>query len=130
DYVLSNMPLPILQKIPANFSPDFKAAVDAGRFDAACKVGWQANTRFWENNENQIYGGISYIEAPITQIWYPSYQYFEPKGTLTGVYNYLPQADAIGALVLDERLRQHRAQAAHLHPEVNDPDVVPEQKGL
>jgi monoamine oxidase len=119
-----------LQKIPANFANDFRDAVDVARFDATCKVGWQANTRFWENNQNQIYGGISYIEAPITQIWYPSYQYFEPKGTLTGAYNYPPQADSFGALPLPERLRQAREQAARLHPEFNDRAIVPEDKGI
>lgn len=130
DYCLSNIPLPILQKIPANFAPDYDAAVHTARFDAACKVGWQANSRFWENDKNEIYGGISYIEAPITQIWYPSYQYFEPKGTLTGAYNYPPQADAFGALSLSERLHDAREQAARLHPEFNDRAIIPEEKGI
>ncbi len=130
DYCISNIPLPILQKIPANFEQEFAEAVAVAKFDATCKVGWQANARFWENDTNQIYGGISYIEAPITQIWYPSYQYFEPKGTLTGAYNYPPQANAFGALPLKERLRHAREQAAMLHPEFNDRAIVPEEKGL
>lgn len=131
DYCISNIPLPILQKIrKENFKPEYLEAIAVAKFDATCKVGWQANRRFWENNENQIYGGISYIEAPITQIWYPSYQYFEPKGTLTGAYNYPPQADAFGKLSLTERLRHAREQAARLHPEFADHAVIPEDKGL
>ena len=130
DYCLSNIPLPILQKIPANFAKDYDDAVKVGKFDATCKVGWQANARFWENDANEIYGGISYIEAPITQIWYPSYQYFEPKGTLTGAYNYPPQADDFGALPLGDRLRDAREQAARLHREFNDRAIVPEEKGI
>jgi len=68
DYCISNIPLPVLQKIPANFSKDFKEAVDRGRFDPTCKVGWQANERFWET-EDEIYGGISWINNDITQMW-------------------------------------------------------------
>ena len=62
-------------------------------FYPACKVGWQANRRFWEEDQRdeqgniiygrRIYGGISYTEHPITQMWYPSEGYFSKKGTLT-----------------------------------------------
>lgn len=130
DYCISNIPLPILKAIPANFEQDYADAIAVSKFDETCKVGWQANARFWENDKNQIYGGISYIEAPITQIWYPSYQYFEPKGTLTGAYNYPPQAVAFGALPLKERLRHAREQASRLHGEFNDRAIVPEEKGM
>jgi monoamine oxidase len=58
DYCISNIPLPVLQKIKANFSEDFKKAVDHARFAPTCKVGWQANERFWESDRYQIYGGI------------------------------------------------------------------------
>jgi len=129
DYVLSNIPLPILQKIPANFSEKFGWAVNQGCFAATCKVGWQANNRFWET-EDEIYGGISYIEAPITQIWYPSYQYFEPKGTLTGAYNYPPQSVTFGRLSLTERLKDAKEQASRLHKQFLDDAIIPFDKGL
>jgi monoamine oxidase len=132
DYCLSNIPLPILQTIAAgsNFAPDFQQAILRGRFEATCKVGWQANERFWENDTNQIYGGISYIEAPITQIWYPSNEYFAQKGTLTGAYNYPPEADAFGMLPPPERLRQAREQAARLHSEFLNEKIIPNDKGI
>ena len=59
DYCISNIPLPILRGSSNNFAEDFKDAV-ACVYDPTCKLGWQANQRFWENNQNQIYGGISY----------------------------------------------------------------------
>ncbi|HEV3485779.1 MAG TPA: FAD-dependent oxidoreductase, partial [Vicinamibacterales bacterium] len=130
DYCLSNIPLPILQRIPANFAPDYKEAVDTGCFAATCKVGWQANQRFWENDTNQIYGGISYIDSIITQVWYPSYQYFEKKGTLTGAYNYPPQANRFGELSLKERLRVAREEGARLHREFRNDAIVPEAQGI
>jgi len=46
DYCISNIPMPVLTDVPANFSPEFKQAVDQVRFTRGCKVGWQANARF------------------------------------------------------------------------------------
>ena len=130
DWCLSNIPLPLLQKIPANFSPDFKKAVNRGRFDPTCKVGWQANERFWESDKYQIYGGISYIDATITQMWYPSEGYFSTRGTLTGAYNYEKSAVKLGAMGLQERLVLARSQAERLHPEFKNRAIVPEELGL
>ncbi len=130
DWCLSNIPLPLLQKIPANFSPDFKEAVDHGKFAPTCKVGWQANQRFWESDTYQIYGGISYIDSTITQMWYPSNDYFTKTGTLTGAYNYEKRAVELGAMKLDKRLETARTQGALLHPEFKDRKIVPEELGL
>ena len=130
DWCVSNIPLPLLQKIAANFSPDYKKAVDRGRFAPTCKVGWQADQRFWESDEYQIYGGISYIDDTITQMWYPSNDYFTAKGTLTGAYNYEDRAVELGRMALAERLKTARRQGALLHPEMDDPKIVPEAQGL
>jgi monoamine oxidase len=130
DWCLSNIPLPLLQKIPADFSPDFQKAVNRGRFAPTCKVGWQANRRFWESDKYQIYGGISYIDTTITQIWYPSNNYFSGNGTLTGAYNYETRAEELGAMTLAERLRTARTQGELLHPEFGDRKIVPEELGL
>jgi len=130
DWCLSNIPLPLLQGIPANFSSGFKDAVDHGKFAPTCKVGWQANRRFWESDESQIYGGISYVDDTITQMWYPSNGYFTANGTLTGAYNYSNHALALGRMKLADRLRLAREQGARLHPEIGDPAIVPEDLGL
>ncbi len=132
DYCVSNIPLPILaRKVTANFSSDFRAAVDTARFDPTCKVGWQANERFWESNQNQIYGGISYVSEPtpsISQMWYPSNDYFGDKGTLTGCYNYDEDAVAFGEMTPAERVDKAWAQGKQVHPEFEH--AVPKEKGL
>ncbi|MFL6293527.1 MAG: FAD-dependent oxidoreductase [Thermoanaerobaculia bacterium] len=130
DWCLSNIPLPLLQGIPANFSSGFKDAVDHGKFAPTCKVGWQANRRFWESDRYQIYGGISYVDDTITQMWYPSNGWFTANGTLTGAYNYSNHALALGRMKLADRLRLAREQGARLHPEIGDPAIVPEDLGL
>jgi monoamine oxidase len=119
DYCVSTIPLPLLKKLIGNdsFAADFKSAVATARFEAAAKVGWQAEERFWESPRQQIYGGISWIDHPITQFWYPSSGYFSAKGVLTGAYNYAETARKFGALPLDQRLMLATQGAERLHPE-------------
>jgi monoamine oxidase len=130
DYCISNIPLPLLKKIDNNFTPDFDDAVKLCTYDPTCKLGWQANERFWESNKNQIYGGISYTDDPITQMWYPSYDYFTKNGTLTGVYNYDQDAIAFGNMSLAERIRTARQGAVKFHPEFADTRLVPSDKAI
>ncbi len=130
DYCVSNIPLPLLKKISNNFAKDFIAAVDLCVYDPTCKLGWQANSRFWENNQNQIYGGISYTDDPITQMWYPSYDYFTKNGTLTGVYNYDQDAIAFGNMSLEDRITMARKGAIKFHPEFADTRLVPSDKAI
>ncbi|HEY0511625.1 MAG TPA: FAD-dependent oxidoreductase [Thermoanaerobaculia bacterium] len=117
DYCLSNIPLPLLRKLIANgtFAEDYKQAVGAVEFADTCKVAWQAE-RFWESETSQIYGGISWIDHPITQMWYPSGGFFTPKGILTGAYNYGDVAKAFGKKSLEDRREIALEGAERLHP--------------
>ena len=139
DYCISNIPMPVLTDIRANFSSEFKQAVDQVRFTRGCKVGWQANRRFWENDENQIYGGISWTDHLIAQMWYPSNDYFSRKGTLTGVY--IPgahkptpaandPANTFGQMSLGQRLAVAREGGMRFHPEIGDDRMVPLDLGV
>ncbi len=130
DYCLSNIPLPILSKIKNNFAQDFSDAVELCVYDPTCKLGWQANQRFWENDRNQIYGGISYTDDPITQMWYPSYDYFTKNGTLTGVYNYDQDAINFGNMSQEQRIATARKGAVKFHPEFGDKRIVPSDKAV
>lgn len=130
DYCISNVPLPLLQKIKNNFDPGFDAAVKQCRYDPTCKLGWQANERFWESDQNQIYGGISYTDDPITQMWYPSYDYFTKNGTLTGVYNYDQDAIAFGNMSANDRISYARRGAVKFHQEFGDERLVPSDKAV
>lgn len=132
DYCVSNIPLPILHgKVRLEgFGDRYRAAIAKADFQSAAKVGWQANSRFWEDDANQIYGGISWVDHLITQMWYPSNDYFSKRGTLTGAYIYDQAADVFGAWGLEKRLRVAREGALRLHPEFGSDDLVPQSKGL
>ncbi|MEU1625036.1 FAD-dependent oxidoreductase [Streptomyces sp. NPDC020096] len=131
DYCVSNIPLPVLRKIELNnFSNEFKNAIKAVEFERTCKVGWQANDRFWEGDTDQIFGGISWTADIISQMWYPSNDYFSGKGTLTGAYNFGENAGALGAQAPKKRLATARGCAIKLHKEFGDDAIVPTEKGV
>lgn len=127
DVCISTIPLPILARTPNNFTADFRAAIGAVRFAPTCKVGWQSNGRFWEDDD-QIYGGISYIDHPITQMWYPSSGFFERRGVLTGTYNYEQDAREFGRMTPAQRLEKAAEGALRLHPQFDR--HVPRDKGI
>ena len=113
DYCISTIPVPIFKTLRTNLAPDYMRAAEKLPVQAAGKVGWQAE-RFWETRDN-IYGGISWTDDPITQIWYPSSGYLSRKGTLTGAYMYGDAADAFNARPVAQRLRLARDQGEKLH---------------
>ena len=131
DHCLSNIALPVLDNLDlANFTPDYREAVGLVPFDPACKVGWQANERFWESDEYQIYGGISWTDDANYQVWYPSNDYFGDKGTLTGCYNFGDDAARFGLLDRQARLDSARAGGRRMHHEFDDNAIVPDDKGI
>jgi monoamine oxidase len=138
DYCVSNIPCPVLSELDTNFNedvtppdrPNMEEAIQLTEFDDSCKVGWQCNTRFWENNENQIYGGISWTNDIIEQIWYPSNNYFSSKGTLTGAYCHGDNARKMQNLSLEERLKIAKQGGAKMHKEFNDNSIIPSELGL
>jgi monoamine oxidase len=131
DHCLGNIALPVLDSLAlTNFSPDYREAIGLIGFDPACKVGWQANERFWESDAYQIYGGISWTDDICYQLWYPSNDYFSANGTLTGCYNFGDAATEFGGYDLRTRLDIARASGTRLHPEIADRRIVPDELGL
>ena len=63
-----------------------RAAISAVPYAPAVKIGLQFSRRFWEEDEH-IFGGISYTDQPIRQIGYPNYGFNRGgKGVLLGAY--------------------------------------------
>ncbi len=85
DYAITTFPLPVLAKVPSNFSPKVRQAIASVEYDTASKIAWQA-PRFWET-DSHIYGGISVVKHVTSLIWYPSGGFHQPTGTLVGCYN-------------------------------------------
>lgn len=130
DHVLSCIPLPKLAAIPNNFSTSYKEAVSAAPMGALYKLAWQAQERFWERPPYNIFGGISYIDSPLTQMWYPSNDYLSRKGILAGCYTYDQRAQSYGRMTLDERIVAARRDSVKLHAEFASDRLLPSSKAI
>jgi monoamine oxidase len=86
DWCVCTIPLSILSQIPIDVSTRMKAAIDAIPYASSVKIGLQFKRRFWEEDE-AIYGGISYTDLPIRQIAYPNSGFNRSgRGVLLGAY--------------------------------------------
>jgi len=136
DFCISTMAPSLLEKVldrseelPPEFYDGltaFSATGDWGGNDPtpnlwtpAIKVGWQSKSRFWET-EDQIYGGISWTEDIIGQIWYPSEDFTAHTGVLTGAYNRGKGAAIFAQFTKDERLGAAIHGLGLLHPGQQD----------
>ena len=74
DWCLCTIPLSILSQVDIQVSAEMQAAINAVPYGSSIKVGLQFKRRFWEEDEH-IYGGITYTDLPISRISYPSTRY-------------------------------------------------------
>jgi monoamine oxidase len=116
DYCLCTIPLSVLRGIESDLSTEFKQAIAAPDYGAAVKIGFEAKRRFWEEDE-QVYGGISWTDDDTTQIWYPSTGFHGKTGILLGAFTWNnARAERMSALSPSERLKVALASGAKLHP--------------
>lgn len=104
DYCLNNIPTHLMAGIPNNFDSEYLGALRYVKRGAAYKSAFQAKTRFWE--EEDIYGGITWVNAPIRQIWYPSHGFHKAKGIVLSAY------DFGGGMHFTQMTQQQRIEAA------------------
>ncbi len=116
DYCICTIPLAVLRDIESDFSEQTTTAISRSLYVESCKLAWQADRRFWEEDSG-IYGGISWTERDITQIWYPSSGFHGDKGILIGAYNYSLVAQQFGNFSPSERADRARESGRRIHPE-------------
>jgi monoamine oxidase len=95
-----------------------KAAIDAVPYSSSVKIGLQFRRRFWEEDD-RIFGGISYTDLPIRQISYPSTGYNSAgKGVLLGAYIWNgPNAYELTAMSPADRIKIALDNGAQIHPQ-------------
>jgi monoamine oxidase len=116
-FVLIALPLPALRRLQADFSPAYAAAIAAGAGDymPSGKIAFYTGRRFWEEDD-QIYGGISWTTQDITQVWYPSTNFHGADGILLGAYIWTHDiGERFAGQPPAERLRHAIEQGARLH---------------
>lgn len=116
DFAVCSIPAPVLKDIPNDLSPETRATIESITFVPAVKIAFQTRRRFWEEDQ-AIYGGISWTDQDITQIWYPPYGYHRDKGVIVGAYIWDDRPGVrFGGMTPPERLRAAVAEGEQLHP--------------
>ena len=118
DWCVCTIPLSILSQIPIDVGAPMKAAIDAVPYAASVKIGLQFRRRFWEEDE-AIYGGISYTDLPIRQISYPSTGFNRGgRGVLLGAYLFEgANAFEFTSMAPEQRVAQAVEFGSRIHPQ-------------
>jgi monoamine oxidase len=118
DWCVCTIPLSILSQLPVDVSAPMKNAIDAVPYAASVKIGLQFKRRFWEEDE-AIYGGISYTDLPIRQIAYPNYNFNRGgRGVLLGAYMFQDaNSYEFTAMTPAERVASAVEFGASIHPQ-------------
>jgi monoamine oxidase len=118
DWCVCTIPLSILSQLPLDVSDRTKRAIDAVPYMSSVKIGLQFKRRFWEEDE-AIYGGISYTNLPIRQIAYPNTGFNRSgRGVLLGGYLFDgPNAYEFSSMPPAERVARAIDYGARLHPQ-------------
>ncbi len=117
DWCVCTIPLSILGEIPINVGQPMTDAIAAVPYAASVKLGLQFKRRFWEQDD-QIFGGISYTDLPISTISYPSSGFHDNgKGILLGGYVWGTDAMRFTAMTPAQRVVAAVAQGAKIHPQ-------------
>jgi monoamine oxidase len=120
-WCICTIPLSILSQIDINVGGAMKAAIDAIPYASSVKVGLQFKRRFWEEDD-LIFGGVSFTNLPITQISYPSTDFNTTgKGVLLGCYTWEgPNSYEFTAMSPQERVRRAVEYGSQIHPQYKD----------
>jgi monoamine oxidase len=117
DWCLCTLPLPILAEIPMNVGEALATAITSVPYASAVKVGLQFKRRFWEEDE-RIFGGITYTDLPITNIGYPATGYHSSgKGVLLGAYIWGLNAMEFTAMTPQQRVQKALEYGSQIHPQ-------------
>lgn len=120
DSCICTLPLPILARIPSDFSPAKKAAIaGAPAYLHSVKVGFEA-PRFWETDDF-LYGGLAWTDRLNENVMYPSDRFGAQKGVIVGAYaagwTNRDNPDRFAALSHEDRFRICRESVEALHPD-------------
>ena len=117
DWCVVTIPLPILAQIPMNVGPALASAISVVPYASSVKVGLQFKRRFWEEDEH-IYGGITYTDLPISTIAYPNTGFHSGgKAVLLGAYIFGLHSMEFTSMTPAERVQKAVDYGSQIHPQ-------------
>jgi len=118
DFCICTLPMPVLARIPADFSSAKQAALSAVDYRPAVKVAFEA-PRFWETQDG-IFGGLAWTDRLNENVMYPSGAFGDERGILVASYaskwTRPDNPEAFAALSHEHRLEICRQSVDALHP--------------
>lgn len=116
DYCLNCIPAWLTVGLDHNFPRAYARALGQIKRGSLFKIGLQARERFWE--KERIYGGISWTNQPIRQIWYPPHNIFGKDGVILGAYSYSSEVSRFfTSMSPSERIEEAIRQGEKIHPD-------------
>ena len=116
-YCICTIPFSILGQIDHNFSAAVGNVINSMYYEGSVKSGLEMKRRFWEQDE-AIFGGISYTDLPISLIGYPSTGFHtDGPAVLLGGYTWGAFAYELNAMPPDERVRRSVEFGRNIHPQ-------------
>jgi monoamine oxidase len=117
DYCVCTIPLSILSQLDVQVSDAMRTAISAVPYHSSVKVGLEFKRRFWEQDE-QIYGGISFTNQPVSVLSYPSHGYFsDGPAVMLGAYLFEPGAYDFSGMTPEQRVEAALEQGSKIHPQ-------------
>lgn len=118
DYCVCTLPANLLARIPSDFSPAKKAALQGIEYLPSVKVAFES-PRFWERDES-LYGGVAWTDRLNENVLYPSGGYHDEKAVLVAAYvagwTHGDNPRKFAALSYAEQLKISRDSIEALHP--------------
>jgi monoamine oxidase len=120
DWCVCTIPFSILGQMEHNLTGTKAQAISTMYYAGGFKAGLEFTRRFWEEDEH-IYGGITYTNLPIALISYPSADYLSPGGgVLLGAYCWGASAYQFNAMQPEDRTRWAVEYGARIHPQYTE----------
>jgi monoamine oxidase len=116
DFCICALPPTILRTVPNDFAPLVKNTINVVPFQNSARIGLQFKRRFWEEDD-RVFGGITWTNQPINEIYYPSHGFFQPKGVLIGYYMFGPACDEVTTMTPAARIEYALKQGEKIHPQ-------------
>ncbi len=117
DYCVCTIPLGILSQIDLNASTGLRAAIAAVPYSNSVKIGLEMRRRFWEEDDEEIYGGISFTDRPISMISYPSGGLHSAgPAVILGAYTFGPASYKFAGMTPEARIAAALEQGSVFHP--------------
>lgn len=115
DYCLNCIPHHLIVGIDNNFPNEYLSALKSIGRGKLFKIAIQMKERFWERES--IYGGISWTNQEIEQLWYPPHNPLGKKGVMLGAYTFDPRhSEYFARMSPEERFEVALDQGEKIHP--------------